>query len=1016
MLEKSFEFPSTNEKDWHLKLPYSGNWRTSETRVLIILQSVDGRDLKAGGVLFDRDVKTAFVSAVKFASAHARKYNSQLSSDISYAVINFQSFKHLHLRGQARSEAEGEFKLRTNALIKKLNPTHILFSGNVSALYPIKTSDYKNGWVHEIEGRKLVSTLDFARLLEKNGKLANLLGFWCRHLSNLLIGYLPHSLSHVKAKPVEVGSIQKFDKVLAKFDSAKFTALDTETKNLSVLHNEIYTIQFAFDSDPTVGYVIPIDHPHKDNPFSPEDRAYIKSELRKRFRKDTDSNTLITMNGMFDLRVLRAALDLDVIYYPLWEITAGEHDLDENISSLSALGIKSGGLAAIYCAYGNDHYYKETTAFSKDQRGQTGQTSPSDPGFLEYAATDVVSIIHIRQSQIERSEYHDFLGKSYKPYFMRHVMFQMSDTAHHLSQLRATGSLIDRKYLRALRSSDSVLAKAIDELNDEFRTFPEVQKANDSLIADSGFKVGSLFGKTNKKQWIFSFNKPAHKARLFFEVMGLSAVSKTQTGADAVDKEFIEHYKDRNYLVEKFGEYQAATKLLSTYVKGWYKKLTNEIDGATDDHLRADYKYFNVDTGRLASADPNLQNIPARGKLSKLIKDMFITSDGHLLIRYDYSAHEVRGWSIVSFDTVLANIFKVGQGLRQQWIKNPTEELKAELKKKGDSHIQSVFRFFGKWVDKSDPLREAVKAVVFGVLYGKSATTLGHDTKKAELGAIKTQMNEAYRNNDPALSKLVKKFLALLAEDRTDEAQRIIDKMNTEFKRGHTWVLKMQDMATTKFYVYSPIGRVRHLYAAMTKDRQIVSRQVRRGMNAPIQGFASEIAVKAGRLTTTTYYRALPAIKKTLSLKGRFPFFPNRIVHDASYYTVPFEMVIPFLHILQWSATYGVAREYEKQFGLKFTVEPEIEIEIGVKDTLSRKWDWSLPELAKLIEQAVDDGISSKLFIGTTKESILEKIYAPWRNPDCLKLLNSKFPLLNVSLIDEIKSLLKTMPEANRPH
>lgn len=1003
MLESRFKPKSQNPaKDWNLSLPYCSSWSRSKYRLLIIMQSVDSRDIKEGGVLLDKGVRTAFTSALKYARDHARRYKD--IPNFTYAVANFQSYKHLHLRGHAKAEAESEFRVRMSKLIAKLDPTHILFCGDLNLLYPVANAGHKNGWVHDIDGRKVTSTLDFSRLLEKNGALANLLGFWCRHLANLMVGKLPHSVADVKAKPIYVNTIEKFDRVMALFDKTKFAAVDTETKNLSVLANKIYTIQFAFDSNSSRGFVIPIDHPHQNNPFSLEDRKHIKRELRKRFAAETGP-TLITMNGMFDLRVIRAALKLDIIYLPTWEVTAGEHLLDENISSLSSLGINSGGLAAIYCAYGNDHYLRDTTAFSKAERNTTGQVDPGNPDFLEYAATDVVSIMHIRTAQIERSGYQDLGSKPYTKYFIQHMMHQMSDTVHHLSHLKDTGSLIDRKYLRSLRGSDSVLAKAIGELNNEFKTFPEVQKANAELLEESGFKTGSLFG--TKKQWLFSFTKPAHKIKLFFEVMGLTAVSKTQTGADAVDKEFIEHYKDRNFLVEKFGEFQAAVKLLSTYVKGWDKKLSNEIDGATDSHLRADYKFFNVDTGRLASADPNLQNIPARGILSKIIKEMFITPDGCLLIRFDYSAHEVRGWSIVSGDTVLAGIFQVGQALRQRWIKTPTPEIKDELKKKGDSHIQSVHRFFGKWVDKSDPLRDAVKGVVFGVLYGKSAATLGHDTKKAELSALKSEMNEAYKKQDPILKKLEKKFLALIAEDRTEYAQSIIDKMDNEFKRGHQWVVKMQRMATEKFYVYSPIGRIRHLYAAMTQDRQIVSRQVRRGMNAPIQGFASEIAVKAARLTAINYYQTVPKLKDLLGIERKLPGLkPNRIVHDASYFTIPFEMVIPFIHVLLWSSTYGIARKYEEEFGLKFLVEPEIEIEVGVRDTKSRKWDYALPNLLEIIEQAVDDGIEAKMFT-ETKEQILTKIYAPWNNHKSLDLLDKEYPLLNVSLKKEIRDALR---------
>ena len=331
-------------------------------------------------------------------------------------------------------------------------------------------------------------------------------------------------------------------------------------------------------------------------------------------------------------------------------------------------------------------------------------------------STDVVSILNIADQQVERAS-KQFIGrKAYTKIFERHMRHQMGPTVHVLSHLKQEGSFINKPYLRKLMRDDSVLAKAIAELNDEFKTFPEIIEANQQLLNESGFKAKSLFGGGGGggNQWVFSFNKAAHKIKLFIEVCKLESVSKTATGADAIDKDFIEHYKDRNYLVAKFGEYQVAAKLLSTYIKGWYKKLTREIDGATDSHLRPDYSFFDVDTGRLACKGPNLQNIPTRGKLSKIIKEMFITQDGYLLIRFDYSAHEVRGWSIAAKDLVLAAAFKAGQTLRKKFIKSPSDEIKKELKTKGDIHIQNCFRFFRKWVEKSDPLRDAVKAVVFG--------------------------------------------------------------------------------------------------------------------------------------------------------------------------------------------------------------------------------------------------------------------------------------------------------------
>lgn len=293
------------------------------------------------------------------------------------------------------------------------------------------------------------------------------------------------------------------------------------------------------------------------------------------------------------------------------------------------------------------------------------------------------------------------------------------------------------------------------------------------------------------------------------------------------------------------------------------------------------------------------------------------------------------------------------------------------------------------------------------VLYGKSAATLGNDTKRNDLDAIKAKINAAYKAGDKKeLAKHEAEFERILEEDRSEQAQEVIDKMFAEFKRGDLWVKRMQKLATEHFYVFSPIGRVRHLWAAMTGVKQIISRQVRRGMNAPIQGFASEIAVKASRRVMVSFYKDRQKICKMLGIAEPKPIKFNRIVHDALYFTVPYDMVVPFLHILQYEATYGVAKAYEREFGLKFTVEPEIEMEIGTKDTNSTKLDWSLPNMKAVIEASVDDGIKSGLLTGD-RDEILDQIFKPWHNKKCLAYLDETYPILNVSLKEEILDVIK---------
>jgi len=669
MLDTTFPSPPSNG-GYDLRLKADSGYKDASKRVLIILQTVPSEDLK------ERELcsKPYLSKALAYAKKWARLYGDIGSP--AFAVINYQARKHLDLSGSARSDAESEFKARAQKLIAKLNPTHILFSGDLELLYPqIKHAAFKNGWVHSLDGRKVTSTLDFARLLEKDGANANLLGLWCRNLANLLLGRNPHDIGQIELRPRYVNTIAKFKKLLRYWDEADSIAVDTETRNLSVLHNAIYTIQFAFAKNdgplPTSGYVLPIDHPHEDNPFSEKERRYIKRELAKKFAS-RETKLLLTFNGIFDLRIIRRALGVPIIRHRVWEIMAGEHDLDENVNGLAPLlGKGINGLMGVLASYGCDFYLSEDRTFGKEDRSTTGSVSPSDKGFLEYGSMDACALHHIRYQQIRRAAKQDLNGKPYTKYFIRHMLYQMSDTVHQLSHLKDAGSKVDRRYLKSLMNSDSPLVKTLAELGEEFKQFPEVRKANKELLGDTGFKAKSIFGSIGGKvseSWTFSFNKAAHKIKLFVDIMGLTPRKKTATGAPAIDASFIDHYKDRNFLVAKFGEYQKSSKLLSTYVKGWYKKL-RDLDGATDSHLRADYGFFGVDSGRLGSFDPNLQNIPNRGKLAKIIKEMFVTEDGHLLIRFDYSSHEIRGWSIVAFDKALASVFRVGQKLRQEWIK-----------------------------------------------------------------------------------------------------------------------------------------------------------------------------------------------------------------------------------------------------------------------------------------------------------------------------------------------------------
>ncbi len=735
MLNSKFQF-RLDEEEYNLALRWDSNWKTAKRRVLIFLQFVPAECLKERDIMGAPIVRDTIINCIQYAQSECARHKKPVGN-VAYAVVNFNARRHLHLKGTARHDAELEFTARAQKLIKRLNPTDVFVSGEYAAGHLLPTVNhlpYKMGWVHDIGGVRYSATYDLDALLQKKGSLANLLGLWVQHLSHLLMGQHPYSLRGLVPTPRYIGTIKEFKQLMKKLEDAKLISVDSETRNLSVLSNAIYTIQFATDLDPKVGYVLPIDHP--STPYSKKEVKYIKQELRQFFGRSTNLKELVTFNGMYDLRVIRQELKIPIIWHDVWEISAGEHLLEENLDRVRGVSVPQGGLLATLCRYDNSFYLD--AKFSKQDRNTTGNLPPNDPEFLKYGAMDAVCLLYLRAQQLNRAGNLTIDGKNYKAIFKRHMLKMMGPTAHQLSHLQQDGSKLDRKYLRSLAASDSPFRQEMQKAVTRLRGSPAVVEANKILMSQSGVKAKSLFGGV---QWMWNPSKPAHRIILFSEVKGLEITEVTKTGAPKIDKHFLAtHKKDPD--VALYAEWQKMEKAYGTYVKGWTRILRSNIDAMKDDFIRAGYSFFGVATGRLNSKEPNFQQIPSRGAVAAIIKRALIAEYGMISVRFDFSAHEVRMWSVVSGDKVLAGSFRQGQKLRQQWIQNPSSDIKNELKTKGDIHIQNCYRFFRRWVEKADPLRNAVKATIFGLLYGKSAKSLGEDVRSSDLQEIEAKISK----------------------------------------------------------------------------------------------------------------------------------------------------------------------------------------------------------------------------------------------------------------------------------
>ncbi len=209
----------------------------------------------------------------------------------------------------------------------------------------------------------------------------------------------------------------------------------------------------------------------------------------------------------------------------------------------------------------------------------------------------------------------------------------------------------------------------------------------------------------------FNLNSTKQLAVVLFEEMGIAPVKKTKTGY-STDAEVLEQLALSQPIAALLLEYRLVTKLRSTYTDG----LRALIDPKTG-KLHTSFKQTVTATGRLSSAEPNLQNIPVRHELGRRIRQVFVPDQpGDLLLAVDYNQIELRVLAHISGD----------QKLLQAFAENE------------DIHTRTASEVFGVPLDQVDrQMRRNAKAVNFGIVYGISDFGLSRDlgVSRKEAGA-----------------------------------------------------------------------------------------------------------------------------------------------------------------------------------------------------------------------------------------------------------------------------------------
>lgn len=276
----------------------------------------------------------------------------------------------------------------------------------------------------------------------------------------------------------------------------------------------------------------------------------------------------------------------------------------------------------------------------------------------------------------------------------------------------------------------------------------------------------------------FNINSPKQLGHILFEKLEMPYGKKTKTGystaADVLEKLAVEYP-----LVSKILEYRQLAKLKSTYADG----LANFIE--EDGRIHTNFQQTVTATGRLSSTDPNLQNIPIRMELGRMIRKVFLPKDGYLFVDADYSQIELRILAHMSGDEMLIQAYREAQDIHRmtasQVFHTPFEEV-------------------------TDLQRRNAKAVNFGIVYGISSFGLSQDL---------------------SISK--------------KEAQEYIERYFESYPKIKEFLDGCVEKARKDGYSVTMFGRRRPLPEISSSNFMQRSFGERIAMNAPIQGTAADI-------------------------------------------------------------------------------------------------------------------------------------------------------------------------------
>ena len=518
---------------------------------------------------------------------------------------------------------------------------------------------------------------------------------------------------------------EQFDAWFAKIDAAALTAFDTETTALDPMLARL--VGLSFSVEPGKAAYLPVAHRGPDMPEQlPLDEvlARLKPWLESADRKKVGQHLKYDAQVLANYDIALNGIEHDTLLESYVVESHRTHDMDS--LALRHLGVKT---------------IKYEDVAGKGAK-QIGFDEVALAQAAEYAAEDADITLQLHHALYPQVAREPGLERVY-----REIEMPVSLV---LRKMERTGVLIDDARLHA--QSTEIATRLIELEGQAYE------------LAGGEFNLGS----------------PKQIGQIFFEKLQLPVVKKTPSGAPSTDEEVLQKLAEDYPLPKLLLEHRGLSKLKSTYTD----KLPRMVNPTTG-RVHTNYAQAVAVTGRLASNDPNLQNIPVRTAEGRRIREAFIASPGHRIVSADYSQIELRIMAHISGDASLLRAFSQGE----------------------DIHRATAAEVFGVTpLEVNSDQRRIAKVINFGLIYGMSAFGLA-----SNLGITR------------------------------DAAKLYIDRYFTRYPGVAQYMEDTRAIAKEKGYVETVFGR--RLWLPEINGGNGPRRQAaeRAAINAPMQGTAADL-------------------------------------------------------------------------------------------------------------------------------------------------------------------------------